>query len=64
VIIAPVAGNILAGLGGIAVLMIVFEEVDGIERMKAFGLAATIGVAFWIGSIGWMTSGGRPKILH
>jgi hypothetical protein len=63
-IIVPVAGNILAGLGGIAVLMIVFEEVDGIERMKAFGLAATIGVAFWIGSIWWMTSGGRPTILH
>jgi len=33
----------LVGLGGIAVLMIVFEEVDGIDRMKAFGLAATIG---------------------
>jgi hypothetical protein len=32
-----VGGGALAGLGGIAVLMIVFEEVDEIERMKAFG---------------------------
>jgi hypothetical protein len=54
----------LVGIGGIAVLMMVFEEVDGIERMKAFGLAATIGVVFWIASIWWMTSGGRPVALR
>jgi hypothetical protein len=47
-VIIPVVGPMAAGLGGIAVLMLVFEEVDGIERMKAFGLAATIGVTFWI----------------
>jgi hypothetical protein len=63
-IIVPVLGGMLVGIGGIAVLMMVFEEVDGIERMKAFGLAATIGVVFWIASIWWMTSGGRPVALR
>jgi len=61
-LIVPVWGGALAGLGGIAVLMIVFEEVDGIERMKAFGLAATIGVAFWVASIWWVTGGNHPAI--
>lgn len=42
-VLVPVGGDALVGLGGIAVLMIVFEEVDEIERMKAFGLAAAIG---------------------
>jgi len=49
--VIPVVGGMAAGLGGIAVLMLVFEEVDGIERMKAFGLAAAIGVVFFILSI-------------
>jgi len=62
--IVPVWGGALAGLGGIAVLMIVFEEVDGVERMKAFGLAATIGVAFWVASIWWVTGGNHPAIPH
>jgi hypothetical protein len=47
-IVVPIAGGLLTGIGGIAVLMLVFEEVDGIERMKAFGLAASIGVVFGI----------------
>lgn len=34
----------MVGVGGVAVLMMVFEEVDEIERMKAFGLAAAIGI--------------------
>jgi hypothetical protein len=55
-----VVGGMLAGLGGIAVLMLVFEEVDGIERMKAFGLAASIGAIFWVTSIWLATSGVRP----
>jgi len=59
-VVVPFIGGILSGLCGIAVLMMVFEEVDGIERMKAFGLAAAIGVAFWILSIWAVTSGVRP----
>jgi len=60
-IVVPVVGGILTGVGGIAVLMLVFEEVDGIERMKAFGLAAFIGVIFWIGTI-WVSSNGYQAI--
>ena len=59
--VIPVIGGMITGLGGIAVLMLVFEEVDGIERMKAFGLAAAIGVTFWILSI-WFLTSGRPPI--
>ena len=44
----PVAGPIVAGLASIAVLMICFEEVEGITRMQAFGTSAAVGVAFWI----------------
>jgi hypothetical protein len=58
--IVPVVGGLLTGVGGIAVLMLVFEEVDGIERMKAFGLATVIGVVFGILSIWVLTSGVRP----
>jgi hypothetical protein len=50
-VIIPIVGGILVGVGGVAVLMMVFEEVDEIERMKAFGLAAAIGITFWILSI-------------
>jgi len=52
--VVPIVGGLLSGIAGIAVLMLVFEEVDGIERMKAFGLAAGIGVVFWILSV-WIT---------
>lgn len=58
--VVPIVGGLLTGVGGIAVLMLVFEEVDGIERMKAFGLAAAIGVIFWIASIWLSTSGVQP----
>jgi hypothetical protein len=54
--VVPIAGGILTVAGGVAVLMLVFEEVDGIERMKAFGLAASIGVIFWLASIWLATS--------
>jgi|SRR5882672_5660835 len=60
--LVPVGGGALVGLGGIAVLMIVFEEVDEIERMKAFGLAAAIGVVFWVASIWWVTGGNHPVL--
>jgi len=59
-IVVPVIGGMLTGVGGIAVLMLVFEEVDRIDRMKAFGLAASIGVIFWIASIWIFTSGTQP----
>jgi hypothetical protein len=59
--VIPVVGPMAAGLGGIAVLMLVFEEVDGIERMKAFCLAAAIGVTFWILS-SWFLTSDRPPI--
>jgi len=58
-IIVPIVGGLLTGVGGIAVLMLVFEEVDGIERMKAFGLAASIGVVFWFASVWFGPSGMR-----
>lgn len=54
-VIIPVAGQIIAGLWLIAILMRVFEEVDGIERMKAFGLAFTTGMIFFILSIMFLT---------
>jgi hypothetical protein len=59
-VIIPIVGGILVGVGGVAVLMMVFEEVDETERMKGFGLAAAIGITFWILSIWIMTSGPRP----
>lgn len=59
-IIVPVGAGALINIAGIAVLMIVFEEVDEIERMKAFGLAAAIGIIMWVASIGVATSGTPP----
>ena len=50
----------LVGIGGVAALMMAFEEVDEIERMKTFGLAATIGILFWIASVWIATNGPRP----
>jgi hypothetical protein len=58
-IVVPIAGGLLTRIGGLAVLMLVFEEVDGIERMKAFGLAAGIGVVFWITQVWFAPSGVR-----
>jgi hypothetical protein len=45
-IVVPYVGLLLAGLGGIAVLMIVFEEVDGIRRLQAFGISFVVGWIF------------------
>jgi len=46
--IVPVAGLLLAAIGWTAVLMMVFEEVDGIERLQAFGISAGINICFFI----------------
>ncbi len=59
-IIVPVGAGALINIAGIAVLMIVFEEVDQVERMKAFGLTAAIGIIMWVASIGLATSGTPP----
>ena len=47
-IVVPYIGTLAAGLWSIAVMMVVFEDVDGIERLQAFGLSAVIGGAFWV----------------
>ncbi len=44
--VVPYIGLPGAGLWSIAIMMITFEEVDRISRLKAFGLSAVIGVAF------------------
>lgn len=44
----PVAGTLLAAIGWTAVLMMVFEEVDGIGRLQAFGISAGINICFLI----------------
>lgn len=45
-LLIPFVGIYVGGLWGIAILMFVFEEVDGIERMQAFGIAFVVGIAF------------------
>jgi hypothetical protein len=47
-ILIPVAGTLLAAVGWTAVLMMVFEEVDGIGRLQAFGISAGINICFFI----------------
>jgi len=44
----PYVGPLAGGLWMIAILMRVFEEVDGIDRMKAFALSFGTGLAFWL----------------
>jgi hypothetical protein len=44
--VIPFIGLLIAGIWSIAVMMIVFEDVDGIGRLKAFGLSAVVGVFF------------------
>ena len=47
-IVIPVVGQIAAGLIWAAVLMVVFEEVDGIRRMQAFLICYGINFAVFI----------------
>ena len=39
---------VIAGLWSVAVMMIVFENVDGITRLKAFGLSCVLGFFFQV----------------
>lgn len=45
-IIIPVVGTLAAAIAWTAVLMMVFEEADGIERLQAFLISVGINVAF------------------
>jgi hypothetical protein len=45
-ILIPVAGTLAGGIAWTAVLMLVFEEVDGIGRLQAFLISAGINVCF------------------
>ena len=47
-ILIPVVGMLAAGIAWTAVLMMVFEEVDGIGRLQAFGISAGINVCFFV----------------
>jgi len=47
-ILIPVVGAPAAGIAWIAVLMLVFEEVHGIERLQAFFISVGINVAFFV----------------
>jgi len=47
--LVPVAGTLAAGVAWTAVLMLVFEEVDGIERLQAFLLSAAVNFVFMAG---------------
>jgi len=44
----PLAGPLAAGIASTAVLMMVFEEVEGIARLTAFGISATINILFFV----------------
>jgi hypothetical protein len=44
----PIAGPLAAGIASTAVLMMVFEEVEGIARLTAFGISATINILFFV----------------
>jgi hypothetical protein len=47
-ILIPVVGTLAAAIAWIAVLMLVFEEVDGIGRLQAFLISAGINVCFLV----------------
>jgi hypothetical protein len=49
--VVPVVGLFLAGAGTIAIVMLVFEEVDHIERMQAFMISAAVNIAALIGFV-------------
>ncbi len=50
-ILIPFVGILTAGIAWTAVLMMVFEEVDGVGRMQAFLISAGINVAFVVAQL-------------
>ena len=54
--VIPVFGLLAAGIWDLAILMFVFEEVEGIERMQAFGISFVVGIAFQL-LLGTLTRG-------
>jgi len=50
-ILIPFVGILAAGIAWTAVLMMVFEEVDGVGRMQAFLISAGINVAFVVAQL-------------
>jgi hypothetical protein len=42
----PVVGLFVSGIGTIAIVMLTFEEIEGIERMQAFGISVVINIGF------------------
>lgn len=44
--VIPLVGPPAAGIAWIAVLMLVFEEIDGIRRMQAFFISAGVNICF------------------
>lgn len=47
-VLVPVIGQLAAAVAWIAVLMLVFEEVDGIGRLQAFLISAGVNISFLI----------------
>jgi hypothetical protein len=45
--LVPFIGIYLAGIGSIVVIMVVFEELEHIERLQAFVLSAGVNIIFW-----------------
>jgi hypothetical protein len=45
-IIVPVLGSLLVGIASTIVIMVVFEEIDHIERLQAFVLAVGVNIGF------------------
>jgi len=43
----PLIGTFLAGIGTVVVIMVVFEELEHIERLQAFVLSAGVNIIFW-----------------
>lgn len=47
-VLIPVLGPLASAIAWVAVLMLVFEEVEGIERLQAFLISAGINVCFFL----------------
>lgn len=45
--LVPIVGVYLAGIGSVIVIMVVFEELEHIERMQAFILSASVNIIFY-----------------